>query len=57
MRSSRSGSSEALQDHTDLLARFPFLELQRPVEVGGIELAALDEDFTEAFGQWSSFRT
>jgi len=34
-----------------------FLELQRPVEVGGIELAALDQDFTEALGNGVAFGT
>ena len=43
--------AEAQQDHADLVARFAFLQLQGALEVGGVELAAFNEDFAEALGQ------
>ncbi|MNC88630.1 hypothetical protein D3C83_44630 [compost metagenome] len=43
--------AQAQQDHPDLVARLALLQLQGALEVGGVELAAPDEDFTEALGQ------
>ncbi len=48
--------AEAQEDHPEPFVRFALLELQRPVQVGGVELAALDEDFTEALGQGGAFQ-
>jgi hypothetical protein len=45
------------QDHADLLARLAFLQLQGALEIGGVELAALDQGLTDSLGQCVGFET
>jgi hypothetical protein len=48
--------AQAQQDGPDLVARVALLELQRTLEVGAVELAALDQDLTDSLGQFVGIR-